>query len=99
MANQASNYLIPYTTGVKIAKLFIYTLSYKASLNFNLEKTIMVGDRLSTDIKWGKTSGISTLLVLTGVSKEADVKHPDNEVHPDFIINSLGDLRELLKKY
>jgi ribonucleotide monophosphatase NagD (HAD superfamily) len=56
----------------------------------------MVGDRLNTDIKWGKTSGISTLLVMTGVTTEEDLLNPDNDVHPDYILNSLGDLTGLL---
>lgn len=56
----------------------------------------MVGDRLSTDIKWGRTSGISTLLVLTGVSTEEDLSDPNNDVKPHFVLESLGNLKDLL---
>lgn len=38
----------------------------KAKHDFDPAKTIMIGDRLDTDIMFGKNGGVSTLLVLTG---------------------------------
>ena len=46
--------------------------------------------RLDTDIAFGKLGGISTLLVLTGVTKMPDLLA--SEIKPDFLIESLGCL-------
>lgn len=38
----------------------------KAKHEFDPARTIMIGDRLDTDIMFGKNGGVSTLLVMTG---------------------------------
>lgn len=58
-------------------------------------RTCMVGDRLDTDILWGHTAGFAaSLLVLTGVTHEADVdKYPLGDPHrPTHIVDSFGEL-------
>lgn len=52
----------------------------------------MVGDRLDTDILFGQDGGLSTMLVLSGVTTEKELLSPDNKVHPDYYTNSLPDL-------
>jgi 4-nitrophenyl phosphatase len=58
----------------------------------------MVGDRLNTDILFGQNGGLSTLLVLTGITEEKEITGPDaSPIIPDFVTHSIGDLRILEK--
>ena len=49
-----------------------------------------VGDRLETDIKMGNQAGMSTALVLTGVSTREDLM--DSSVEPTYVLNSVHDI-------
>ncbi len=58
---------------------------------------ILIGDRLETDIKMGKDSGIATGIVLTGVTNEKmleEIKH--SSFQPDFVFQSIADVENLL---
>ena len=55
---------------------------------------ILIGDRLETDIKMGKESGIATGIVLTGVTDEKTLK--ESAIYPDFIFQSIADLQDLM---
>lgn len=63
-----------------------------ASRSFDKSRTIMVGDRLNTDIAFGLHGGIDTMLVLTGISTEADVHENDAPAVPTYVIQGLGEL-------
>lgn len=56
---------------------------------------LVVGDRLSTDLTMGARAGMTTVLVLTGVSDHTDVAASD--IDPDFVIDGLGDIDEVLR--
>ena len=58
------------------------------------EDCILIGDRLETDIKMGKESGIATGIVLTGVTDEKTLK--ETSIPPDFIFQSIVDVQSLL---
>ncbi len=66
-------------------------------LGLRPEECILIGDRLETDIKMGKDAGITTGIVLTGVTDEKTLvqyKHTPNQ--PDFIFQSIADVEDLL---
>jgi hypothetical protein len=52
------------------------------------------GDRLDTDIAFGQAGGVSTLLVLSGVTTEAALLSAENSIHPDCYTDALPDLLE-----
>jgi len=58
------------------------------------EDCILIGDRLETDIKMGKECGITTGIVLTGVTDEKTLR--ESSIHPDFIFQSIADVENLL---
>lgn len=56
------------------------------------DRTIMVGDRLETDVLVGNRGGAHTVLVLTGVSTLDEAKDAQGDLKPDRIINTLPEL-------
>jgi NagD protein len=61
------------------------------------EDCILIGDRLETDIKMGKDSGIATGIVLTGVTDEKTLKESKHTpMQPDFVFESIADVENLL---
>ncbi len=50
----------------------------------------MIGDRMDTDVVAGIEAGLHTILVLTGISDQAEIeKYP---FRPDEIVQSVADL-------
>jgi HAD superfamily hydrolase (TIGR01450 family) len=56
----------------------------------------MVGDSLETDILMGQRAGMSTALVLTGVTQPSDLQHL--AYRPDHVLESLSGLPALLEQ-
>ncbi|VEU20894.1 DEKNAAC101826 [Brettanomyces naardenensis] len=61
-------------------------------------RSIMIGDRLNTDMKFGRDNGLASLLVLTGIESEDTLKALDEKEQPTYYATKLGDLYELLQK-
>jgi len=59
-------------------------------LDAHSKSTIMIGDRMDTDIQAGAEAGLGTILVLSGVARAADVhRYP---FQPSRIVDSVADL-------
>jgi NagD protein len=58
------------------------------------ESTIMVGDRMDTDVVAGIEAGLETVLVLSGSTRAADV--PRFPFRPSRILDSIADVIELI---
>lgn len=73
-----------------------YSYMVKASLNItgsSTNKTMIIGDKLDTDIRAGNREGLTSILVLTGVIGREDVQNVTKEEDkPDFVIDSLEDI-------
>ena len=67
-----------------------------ASVLTGIEKgeIVMVGDRLATDIMLGISAGISSVLVLSGVTSENEAK--ESSVKPDYIFQNIGEITKIL---
>eukprot|EP00794_Sanderia_malayensis_P018291 gene18291-20114_t len=64
-------------------------------------KSLMIGDRLETDILFGNRFGMKTLAVLSGVTNETEIDNirksdTDSKLLPQYVANSVKDLLECL---
>lgn len=60
------------------------------------EESVVVGDRLDTDILAGNKVGMVTVLVLTGVTTEDEARRAKGELRPKFVIPDLRGLAGVL---
>ena len=63
-----------------------------AGSDIPLERVLMVGDRLATDIAMGVAAGTATALVLTGDSTAAEAADLDVDQRPRHVLDSVADL-------
>ena len=59
-------------------------------LGHNRGETAIIGDRMDTDIIAGIHSGIDTVLVLSGVTAETDLRK--HAYHPQYVLPGVGDI-------
>jgi arabinose operon protein AraL len=83
----------PELVAGKPSLLMIETALERMGLPAN--RCLMVGDRLETDIRMGRSAGMATALVLTGVTRREEVGPP--ATHPDLILDDLSQLLPLLR--
>ena len=77
----------PYIVGKPNPMMFRSALN---RIGAHSENTGMIGDRMDTDIVAGIEAGLHTILVLTGISDQAEIeRYP---FRPDEILGSVADL-------
>ena len=78
----------PYVVGKPNPMMFRSALN---RIGAHSENTGMIGDRMDTDVVAGIEAGLHTILVLTGISDQAEIeRYP---FRPDEIVDSVADLR------
>jgi NagD protein len=60
------------------------------TIDAHSEESVMVGDRMDTDIIGGTESGMETILVLTGVTRRDEVER--FPYRPTYIVESVGEI-------
>ena len=71
---------------------YVFELTLK-TMGLDKEEVIMVGDRVSTDVKGAKEYGLRSVLLRTGEFKDDDLVEG---VEPDFVIDSISDVLRLV---
>ncbi len=77
----------PFFVGKPNPLMMRYALNH---LGLHSEDTVMIGDRMDTDIVAGIESGMQTILVLTGVTHRDDVIRFSYQ--PTHIVDSVADI-------
>jgi HAD superfamily hydrolase (TIGR01457 family) len=67
-----------------------------AKMNLKVSELAMIGDRLYTDIALGQSSGIATVLVLSGETSMEDLK--DSPFQPDYTFQNLAGVADWLEE-
>ena len=65
-------------------------------LGVHSEDAVMIGDRMDTDMVAGIETGLDTVLVLSGETKEADLA--GSAVQPTFVLGSVADYLSILQE-
>lgn len=65
-----------------------------AALGVPLDRCLMVGDRLETDVLMGNRAGMTTVLVMSGVTDQRALAAAD--VRPDHVVDSIAAVPDLL---
>lgn len=84
---EAASGVAPFFVGKPNPLMMRTALNY---LDVHSEDTVMVGDRMDTDILAGVESGMETILVLSGVTRREDVQRWPYQ--PTHIVGSVADI-------
>ncbi|CAI5452208.1 unnamed protein product [Caenorhabditis angaria] len=83
----------PITVGKPCTPAFKYI---QRKWNINPSRTMMIGDRTNTDVKFGRDHGLKTMLVLSGCHQIEDIvenqMNDRDDMVPDYVATCLGAL-------
>jgi HAD superfamily hydrolase (TIGR01457 family) len=93
-------HMLSYLTGTTpliIGKPSMLMIEMAAGeMGVDKERTIMIGDRLYTDMRMALNAGIESVLVLSGEAKISDLDSLESQ--PTYVIGSVAELPDLLRK-
>jgi NagD protein len=81
----------PYVVGKPNPMMFRSAMN---TIEAHSESTAMIGDRMDTDIVAGIEAGLTTYLVLTGVTRRSEVER--FPYRPSLVVDGIGDLVDLV---
>lgn len=64
----------------------------QAAEALKMQRPLVIGDRLDTDVLGGNRAGFDTALVLTGIDTLESAQLADESMRPDWILRDLGQL-------
>ena len=64
-------------------------------MGFSKEETVVIGDRLYTDIATGLNAGVTAICVLTGEATPSDIKN--GEIKPNYTFESVKNIWKTLE--
>jgi ribonucleotide monophosphatase NagD (HAD superfamily) len=59
-------------------------------LHLDATETLLVGDRLATDMQMAAEAGMASALVLTGATSGGELAA--SPIRPDYVLEGIGDL-------
>jgi 4-nitrophenyl phosphatase len=90
-ALQAATGVAPLIIGKPQPEMILQAM---ARMNCTPENTAMIGDRLDTDILGGQRAGLTTILMLSGVTGREDLNR--SAITPDYVFANLDELADAL---
>lgn len=67
----------------------------REKFGFSKEETVVIGDRLYTDIATGLNADVTAICVLTGEATSSDIEN--GEIKPDYTFESVKDIWKALE--
>ena len=73
---------------------YVFDLTLK-TMGLGKNEIVMIGDRISTDIKGAKTFGIRSILIKTG---EYEEKELDGCIAPDYLVDTISEVLDIVMR-